>query len=378
VSGGDQDAALILEDGSAFLGTGFGANATSTGEVVFNTGMVGYPESLTDPSYCGQILVQTWPLAGNYGVARRDIADESGLPLHFESDSIKVAGYAVSEVQRHPSHWASTSSLSDWLKAEGTPGISGIDTRELAKRIRTNGTLLGIIAVGASLDIPRLKRDATSLKDPNSSDLVRRVSVSAPREYGLQEKTTVVVIDCGVKFGIIRNLVARGLHVVQVPYDTDAGKIMAANPSGIVISNGPGDPAICGPAIKSARSLMETDLPILGICLGTQILAIAAGGATYKLKFGHRAQNHPCVDVRTGRAYLTTQNHGYSVDERSLEQFDVSFVNLNDRSVEGIRHKKKEVCGVQFHPEASPGPYETGFIFDDFAKWVRGYQTGQA
>ncbi|HYB45177.1 MAG TPA: glutamine-hydrolyzing carbamoyl-phosphate synthase small subunit [Nitrososphaerales archaeon] len=374
----EQRAVLVLEDGTIFPGVGFGAEGTVSGEVVFNTGMVGYPESLTDPSYFGQILVQTWPLVGNYGVPSRDLTDGSGLPLHFESDSVKVSGYVVAEVQRCPSHWSSRASLPDWLKASGVPGVSGVDTRELTKKLRTKGTMLGLISVGPSPDLERLKRSARILQDPNSTDLVRRVSTPRPVEYGGTSDTTVVLIDCGVKFGILRSLVARGFRVVQVPYDTSAAEILARGPAGVVVSNGPGDPATCRPVIESVRSLLETEVPLLGICLGTQILVLAAGGTTYKLKFGHRAQNHPCADLRTGRAYMTTQNHGYSVDAKSLEQFEVSFVNLNDKTVEGIMHKRKPVGGVQFHPEASPGPFETGFIFDEFAQWVRGFQSQSA
>jgi len=378
VPNAEQRAVLVLEDGTIFPGVGFGAEGTVSGEVVFNTGMVGYPESLTDPSYFGQILVQTWPLVGNYGVPSRDLTDGSGLPLHFESDSVKVSGYVVAEVQRCPSHWSSRASLPDWLKASGVPGVSGVDTRELTKKLRTKGTMLGLISVGPSPDLERLKRSARILQDPNSTDLVRRVSTPRPVEYGGTSDTTVVLIDCGVKFGILRSLVARGFRVVQVPYDTSAAEILARGPAGVVVSNGPGDPATCRPVIESVRSLLETEVPLLGICLGTQILVLAAGGTTYKLKFGHRAQNHPCADLRTGRAYMTAQNHGYSVDEKSLEQFEVSFVNLNDKTVEGIMHKRKPVGGVQFHPEASPGPFETGFIFDEFAQWVRGFQSQSA
>lgn len=374
----EQKAVLILEDGTVFQGKGFGAPLTVSGEVVFNTGMVGYPESLTDPSYYGQILVQTWPLVGNYGVARRDLTDEFGVPLHFESDSIKVMGYAVSEVQRFPSHWSSQSSLSEWLRESGVPGISGIDTRELTKKLRTKGTMLGQLTVASAPDLQKLKDSARSLQDPNSTDLVDRVSVAQPMEYNGRGGPRVVLIDCGVKFGIIRNLLARGFDVTRVPYGTPASKVLKMQPDGIVISNGPGDPKLCAPAIKSVRAILETEVPTLGICLGTQILALAAGGATYKLKFGHRAQNHPCVDLSTGRVYVTTQNHGYTVDEKSLADFEVSFANLNDKTVEGIRHRKKRVFGVQFHPEASPGPCETGFIFDEFAEWVRAFQSSKA
>lgn len=373
-----MNAVLILEDGTVIQGRGFGAEGTVSGEVVFSTGMVGYPESLTDPSYYGQILVQTWPLVGNYGVASGKLTDQFGIPLHFESDAIRVRGFAVSEAEEFASHWSSRGPLSDWLRENGVPGISGVDTRELTKKLRTKGTMLGQLTVGPKPDLEQLKKLAGSIGDPNKLDLVSSVSVGGPAEYNGQGAPRVVVVDCGVKFGILRNLLVRGFQVVRVPYDTPASKILALEPSGVVISNGPGDPQMCRPTVKSVASILETDTPVLGICLGTQVMALAAGGTTYKLKFGHRAQNHPCADLRTGRAYLTTQNHGFSVDEKSLGDFEVSFVNLNDRTVEGIRHKRKKVIGVQFHPEASPGPYETGFVFDEFSDWVRGFQSARA
>jgi len=371
-------AVLLLEDGTVIQGQGFGAEATVSGEVVFNTGMVGYPESLTDPSYHKQILVQTWPLVGNYGVARRDTTDEFGIPLHFESDSIQVTGYAVSELEQFGSHWSSGSSLSGWLKESGVPGIAGIDTRDLTKRLRTKGTMLGLLSVGSSVDIGGLRKSARLIQDPNSTDLVRRVSVTKTIEYNIHGGPRAVLIDCGVKFGILRNLLARGFDVVRVPHDTSAEKILTMEPAVVIISNGPGDPRTCVPTIKSVEALLENDIPIFGICLGTQLLALAAGGTTYKLKFGHRAQNHPCADLRTGRVYITTQNHGYGIDGRSLDDFEVSFINLNDRTVEGIRHKQKNVSGVQFHPEASPGPYETGFLFDELVGSVRRFQSAKA
>jgi carbamoyl-phosphate synthase small subunit len=374
----EKNAVLMLDDGTVIQGKGFGAKGTVSGEVVFNTGMVGYPESLTDPSYSGQILVQTWPLVGNYGVARRDIVDEFGVPLHFESDRIHVAGYAISEVQEFASHWSSGASLSEWLEKGGVPGICGLDTRELTKKLRTKGTMLGLLSVDTSTDLEKLRESAKSILDPNSTDLVGKVTIPAPKEYNFRGNPRVVLIDCGMKFGILRNLLGRGFSVVRVPYNTPPAKILEAKPSGVVISNGPGDPTMCGPAVRSVKAVLETDIPTFGICLGTQILSLAAGGTTYKLKFGHRAQNHPCADLRTGRVYVTTQNHGYTVDERSLEDFEVSFVNLNDRTVEGIRHKRKRVSGVQFHPEASPGPYETGFLFDQFAETVKEFQSAKA
>jgi len=263
------------------------------------------------------------------------------------------------------------------MRESDVPGISGVDTRELTKKLRTKGTMLGQLAVGPAPDLLTLMDSARSLSDPNATDLVGRVSAAEPVEYDGRGGPRVVLIDCGVKLGIIRNLLSRGFAVTRVPYDTPATKILELEPKGVVVSNGPGDPKLCAPAIRSVGAILETEIPTLGVCLGTQVLALAAGGTTYKLKFGHRAQNHPCVDLATGRVYVTTQNHGYTVDEKSLEDFEVSFVNLNDRTVEGIRHKKKRVCGVQFHPEASPGPSETGFLFDEFAEWVRTFQSAK-
>jgi carbamoyl-phosphate synthase small subunit len=369
-----KKAVLLLEDGTVFHGVGFGAEKTTTGEVVFNTGMVGYPESLTDPSYYGQILIQTWPLVGNYGIPSREILDDFGLPIHFESKRVQVAGYAISELQRSPSHWSSCETLDEWLVANDIPGIEGIDTRELTKKLRIQGTMLGLLSVGEKIDLEKLKEEARSLEDPNTLDLVRSVTVPEPVKHGVDGSPRVLLVDCGVKFGIIRNLTSRGASVVQVPYDTTAEGILRHDPDGIVISNGPGDPRMCSKTIESVCELLETKVPIFGICLGTQILALAAGGETYKLKFGHRAQNHPCVDLQTRRVYMTTQNHGYTVDEESLHDFEVSFANLNDNTVEGLKHQTRAVFGVQFHPEASPGPYETGFLFDHFVQRAREFR----
>lgn len=367
----EEEAALLLEDGTILRGIGFGADGIVEGEVVFNTGMVGYPESLTDPSYYGQILVQTWPLVGNYGVPSRKIADGFGVPLHFESKGIQVRGYVVSELEKAPSHWSSERRLEDWFIESGVPGISGIDTRELTKKLRIQGTMLGILAKGRRLDLEGLRRKLKSIRDPNREDLVGPVSVSQPVEYNAQGTPKVIIIDCGVKFGIVRNLLARGAYVVQVPYDATADEILSRAPAGVVISNGPGDPKMCRSTIETTRTLLETNIPMLGICLGTQILALAGGGDTYKLKFGHRAQNHPCVDLQTNKVYLTTQNHGFTVDGTYMKDFVTSFVNLNDKTVEGISHTRKPVVGVQFHPEASPGPYETGYLFDRFLEKAR-------
>ncbi len=369
-------AILALEDGSIIEGSGFGYPCEVSGEVVFNTGMVGYPESLTDPSYCGQILLQTYPLIGNYGKSSVKITDKFGIPLHFESDRIQVTGYVISELQTNPSHWAEEKTLDEWFKEEKIPGMDGIDTRELTKKLRIKGVMLGILKIAEEIDTDEIKSKTKSIEDPNTRDLVKSVTVKEPIEYNSGNSPKIVLIDCGVKFGIIRNLLKRNVDLVRVPYDYPAEKILSYNPSGIVISNGPGNPKKCEKTIETVKSLLEANIPMMGICLGNQILALASGGNTFKLKFGHRAQNHPCIDLLTKRCYITTQNHGYAVDPNSLSEtgFEVSFINANDKTVEGIKHKTKPVFGAQFHPEASPGPYETGFLFDNFINEVRNYK----
>ncbi len=365
-----KKAALVLEDGTFFVGNGFGASRKLTGEVVFSTGMVGYPESLTDPSYRGQILALTYPLVGNYGVPAYDL--NLGLPLYFESERIQTSGLIVHELCRDPYHWASTRTLDKWLQDENIPGISGIDTRHLTKKLRTHGVMLGIIKVceeGEDLNIDALVKEAKNIPDPNATDLVKEVSVKAPVEYKVDGKHTVVLIDCGVKNNIIRNLLRRGVNVVRVPYDTSAQDILSYNPDGIFLSNGPGDPKKCVQSIETAKDLVER-LPLMGICLGAQILALSQGGDTYKMKYGHRSQNQPALDLKTNRCYITTQNHGYAVDFDCFSKTSLNcwFINANDKSVEGMQHKTKPVFAVQWHPEATPGPYDTDFLFDMLIK----------
>lgn len=361
-------AVLALEDGTIFRGKSFGAAIDVTGEVVFNTSMMGYPELLTDPSYHEQIVVMTYPILGSYGVPSYSLCDKQGLPLHYESDSIKVKGYAIHSLSR-PSHWSSDRGLEEWLVQEKVPGIQGIDTRAVTRRIRTHGTMLGLLKTSdRELGIEQVKEDLDKLTDPNNRDLVRSVSPSEPIHYVNNSDATIVVLDCGVKYGIVRSLLACGASVVRVPYDYSVNEILEFEPRRIVISNGPGDPKNCTQTIDAVRELLETDIPIMGICLGMQILALAAGADTYKLKFGHRAVNHPCVDLKTGRCYITTQNHGYTVNSESLAKtkFSARFVNINDKTIEGIIHENKEIIGVQWHPESAPGPYDTRFLFDQF------------
>ena len=361
-------AVLALEDGTIFRGRSFGARLDASGEVVFNTSMIGYPELLTDPSYHEQIVVMTYPILGSYGVPPYSLCDEHGLPLHYESDSIKVRGYAIHSLSR-PSHWSSDRTLEDWMEQEKVPGIKGIDTRAVTRKIRTNGTMLGLLKTSDNeIGQEQVKEELSRLTDPNNKDLVRDVTPSEPIHYVNNSDATVVVLDCGIKYGIVRSLLASGASVVRVPYDYSVNEILEFEPRRIVISNGPGDPKKCTQTIDTVRELLETDIPILGICLGMQILALAGGADTYKLKFGHRAVNHPCVDVQTGRCYITTQNHGYSVSSESLAEtkFSARFVNINDKTIEGISHVEKAITGVQWHPESSPGPYDTRFLFDQF------------
>jgi len=343
---------LRLQDGGLFPGTHFGCVKPVAGEVVFNTGMVGYTEALTDPSYRGQILVLTYPLIGNYGVPEINLGAGE-----FESARIHIAGLIVSGICRQPNHWNSVSALPQWLQSEGVPALCSIDTRALTKRLRHHGTMFGAICIGKE------QVDALRMTD----DLVSQVSVDRPVRYSRGEKR-IVLIDCGCKESIVRNLLDRNITVLRVPYDYD---FSSEQYDGVVISNGPGDPKACGSTIARVRELMSGNTPILGICLGSQILALAAGGDTYKLKYGHRGQNQPCIVAGTKRCYITSQNHGYAVDRKTLPQdWDEWFINANDGTNEGIRHRHKPFYGVQFHPEAAPGPNDANFLFDDFLNGV--------
>jgi carbamoyl-phosphate synthase small subunit len=362
-------AVLILKDGSHFFGHGFGAVRKTSGEVVFSTGMVGYPEALTDPSYRGQILALTYPLVGNYGVPPREI--ESNVLKYFESESIKANGLAIHELCNMPHHWASAQTLDEWLREEHIPGIYGIDTRRLTKKLRVQGVMLGILEVykeGEEPDMKELFEEAERIPNPNLRDLVGEVSIKEPVLYESAANKTVVLIDCGVKHSILRNLLKRRINLVRVPYNVSASEILEYHPDGVVVSNGPGDPKKCEKTVDCVRELVEERVPLMGICFGTQMLALALGGDTYKLKYGHRSQNQPALDLETSRCYITTQNHGYAVDPASLEgkNLKVWFINANDKTVEGIKHVGQPAFGVQWHPEASPGPYDTEFLFDKF------------
>jgi carbamoyl-phosphate synthase small subunit len=358
MAGDGREGRLLLEDGSVFTGRSFGYPAAVAGEVVFNTGMVGYPEALTDPSYKGQVLALTYPLIGNYGVPEDH--SPGSLDATFESRKIQVTGLVVSEATVNYSHWNAVKSLADWLREQGIPALSGVDVRALTKRLREQGAMLGKLLIGDG-DI--------EFRDPNKEHLVSLVSVKEPVVYpGGRQR--VVVIDCGCKNNIIRSLLTRGLTVVRVPWNYD---FLNEEFDGLVISNGPGDPKMCQETIHHVRRAIENDYPIFGICLGHQILALAAGADTYKLKFGHRSQNQPCTETGTRRCYITSQNHGYAVAERTLPEGWVPwFTNANDGTNEGIRHRLRPIMGVQFHPEAAPGPVDTNFLFDEFVEILNG------
>jgi carbamoyl-phosphate synthase small subunit len=351
------EAILVLEDGTEYKGTSFGAEQSVTGEVVFNTGMVGYVESLTDPSYTGQILTLTYPLIGNYGVPGKK--REHGLPLFFESDRIHITALIVSDYSRDYSHWNAERSLSDWLKSENIPALSGIDTRALTKRLREKGTMLGKLVF----------KDDITFYDPNQENQIAKVTVKEPLVYNSQGGPGVVVVDCGVKYNIIRNLIQRNCKVMRVPCDYDFFDMPF---DGILISNGPGDPKMCDSTIASVQKALEQEIPTFGICLGNQILALAAGADTFKLKYGHRSQNQPCLRAGTKRCYITSQNHGYAVDTETLPpDWEPWFTNINDNTNEGIRHVSKPFISVQFHPEHTPGPVDTGFLFDFFLEQIK-------
>jgi len=355
-----RGARLELQDGTCFSGEPFGDFRPTAGEVVFNTGMVGYPESLTDPSYRGQILVLTYPLVGNYGVPA-DGLDDLGLPAAFESDRIQVAGLVVATLSRDHSHHSSVRSLSEWLEEQGVPGLTGVDTRHITKRLRARGVMPG-----------RLVDDTGSVDfdDPNRRELAEEVCSQEACVYNKGAGPRVAVVDAGVKANILRSIARRGFEVVRVPYHMDP---MELEPAALVAGNGPGDPEMYPRAVEGVRAALESDLPVMGICLGNQLMGLAVGGRTFKLTYGHRSQNQPALEVGTGRCYITSQNHGYVVDVESLPgEWDVWFTNANDGSCEGIRREDGRAWAVQFHPEATPGPTDTRFLFDRFADLVRG------
>ncbi len=357
---------LILSDGTRFSGKLFGAQAVSHGEVVFNTSMAGYELSLTDPSYRGQILCFTFPLIGNYGIPPSRL-DEFGMEIDFESEDVHVRGVVVDDLSKNFSHHKAEKSLSDWLEQKGITGISGIDTRALTQKLREHGVMLGQI-------VPDDVSPLQTIEDPNLINLVDEVSVKEVKVLEPQDYCgiTIAVIDTGIKNNILRSYLRRGVRIIRCPWDVDLSTI-EHDFDGLFIANGPGDPEVVAPVIgKNINLCREQGKPVFGICLGNQVLSIAAGAKTFKMKYGHRSANQPCLEVTTQKAVITSQNHGFAVDADSLpSDFEVWFTNLNDDTVEGVRHKSEAVFSVQFHPEACPGPEDTQYLFDHFLDVIR-------
>jgi len=352
-------AILALEDGTCFFGNAFGSMGERWGEVVFNTGMTGYQEILTDPSYCGQIIVMTYPLIGNYGINRED----------FESGKSYARGLVVKEQCEHPSNWRASYKINDFLAREGVPGISGVDTRALTRHLRSFGAMRGVISNDVA-DPAALSEKARHCPQLTGQQMVPEVSSAKAYRVEGQGKR-VVLIDFGSKLNIIRHLQRRDCDIHVVPHNTGAQEIMALNPDGVMLSNGPGDPADVPYAAQTVRE-MAGHVPIFGICLGHQIMSLAMGARTYKMKFGHRGSNHPVKDLITGRVYITSHNHGFSVEEESMAGLglEVTHRNLNDQTVEGMRHVSLPLFSVQYHPEASPGPTESEYLFEQFLEMM--------
>ncbi len=354
---------LQLSDGTEFHGKSFGYEQPVAGEVVFNTAMMGYPESLTDPSYAGQLLTMTFPLVGNYGVPPFTFDKQTGLPDFMESDRIYASALIVSDYSEQYSHWNAVESLGEWLQREKVPGITGIDTRELTKVLREHGVMMGKILFD---DEPNNVPEA----DYEGVNFVDRVSVKEIVRYNEGAGRKVVLVDCGVKANIIRELIQRGVEVVRVPWNYDYTDMEF---DGLFLANGPGDPDMCSEAVEIIRKQMSRSRkPICGICMGNQLLSKAAGATIYKLKYGHRGHNQPVRMVGTQKCFITSQNHGYAVDARTLDKdWEELFVNMNDASNEGIRHKENPWFSSQFHPEACSGPVDTEFMFDKFVETLK-------
>jgi len=359
----DQQIHLVLEDGTIFTGNSFGYYDETDGEVVFNTGMTGYTKSLTDPSYHGQILVSTYPLVGNYGIPDEK-KEHNKIKTFIESDKIQIRAFIVSENCQEPSHWNKNTSLSTWLKKHKIPGISGIDTRALTKKLREKGVMLGKITT-------KIPKNINKFNDPNLTNLVNEVSTKEIIKYKPKSKKikTVLLYDFGIKYNIIRNFIDRGIEIIRLPWNYNIQDIKDKY-DGVFFSPGPGDPKIISNTISSnIQYCLKKNIPTFGICLGHQLLALSIGADTYKLKYGHRSVNQPCLDIATNHCYITSQNHGYAVNEKTIpKDWQLWMININDNTCEGIKHKNKPFFSVQFHPEANPGPKDTEYLFDEFVK----------
>ncbi len=359
---------VYLEDGSLFTGKGFGAKKTCVGELVFNTAMTGYQKTLTDPSYMGQVITMTWPLAGNYGINAED----------NQSDRIYARGLVVKEVCAAPSNYRCEKTLDQWLKEMDVPGVCGVDTRKITKKIRQEGTVKCVITT-EDLNFRQLKKLCE--ETPLRTDYMKEASWAAASDLAVykEENLNVAVLDFGAKRSILKALEQAGCNVHLFPYGFTAEEVLAMHPDGVFLSNGPGDPESAQEAVQEVKKLMEAKrqdgkpLPMFGICMGHQILALAAGGKTYKLKYGHRGANHGVYNRETGRSYITSQNHGYAVEAESiiLRDMEVTELNLNDRTVEGMRHRNRPIVSVQYHPEANPGPGDSAFLFDQFVEMMK-------
>jgi carbamoyl-phosphate synthase small subunit len=353
-------AILVLADGSVFEGNGFGAEKDAFGEVVFATSMTGYQEMLTDPSFAGQILIPTYPLIGNYGVN----------PADWESDRLQVRGFVVREECAEPSNYQSEATIDDYLKQGGTPGIWGLDTRAITRKLRSHGVMMGMITSdktpGQALELLR------TAPDYGATDFVKEVSTREPYEWDSENlpdsAPRVALLDLGCKFNIMRILRSHGCRVTAFPCTASAKEMLAINPAGILLSPGPGDPELLDYATETVKGLIDSGKPIMGICLGNQLVARAFGGRNFKLKFGHRGGNHPVKDLLNGRVHITAQNHGYAVDPESVEGsgLEVTHINLNDGTVEGMRHRTQPIFTIQYHSEASPGPLDNTYLFEQF------------
>jgi carbamoyl-phosphate synthase small subunit len=360
-----MNAILALEDGTIFRGESFGATGERYGEVVFNTSMTGYQEILTDPSYKGQIVTMTYPLIGNYGINSEDV--ESRKPF--------VEGFVVKECSKRASNWRSQKTLDAYLKENNILGIEGIDTRALTLHIREAGAMKAVLST-EDLNHKSLVQKAKDSPGLIDCDLVKEVTNRKKYIWLKTEKVRfkVIVLDCGVKYNILRELLKHKCQVIVVPADTEASEILEMKPDGLLLSNGPGDPAAVKYVIETTKKLISK-LPIFGICLGHQMLGLALGGETYKLKFGHHGANHPVKDLKTGKVSITVQNHGFCVDIDSLnkKEIEITHINLNDQTLEGMRHKKLPIFSVQFHPEASAGPHDARYLFEEFIEMMKKY-----